>query len=130
MTTQRQIDASRQLLAPSPVRRHHIPAWLRSACLRVHGRSLWGCTGGIPVVHSAAVACGDVAWLDHFGSTIIDGIQCFVAEPYQQHMDSLRAAERFANSIGADLTITASSWWFPGQTIRLVFRPRDMEQAS
>lgn len=123
MTTQRQIDASRLLLAPSPVRSLHVPAWLRYACLRVYGRSAWWGTCGPAVVQRAAVACGDSYWLDHFGSTIVGGIQCFVAEPYPQSVDSLRAAERFANSIGADMTVSADSWWYPGATIRLLFSP-------
>lgn len=101
---QAHIDQARVLLKPLPVRLHHCPRWFRRAGVLGPRRS-----------YSAQ-------WLDHWGSVkLADGRVAFVSEPYNVSAEDLAECEAIAAKIGALFTVDPNSWWFPGQTIRLVF---------
>lgn len=109
----------REILKPSEVRIGHVPAWLSKRIRerlepRPTGR---GCT---LLLHALErTKCGDV--FDHHGSTILrDGRPAYVSEPYL-HPEQIEIAQRFAELLGLELSISANSWWSPGVTIRLIF---------
>jgi hypothetical protein len=66
-------------------------------------------------------------WLDHWGSTTIDGEVCFVSEPYLTYppaANELAVPQHIADATGCDLLVERESEWNPPSTIRLVFRPK------
>jgi hypothetical protein len=127
--------------AISPVRLHHIPNWFRLRLLRAFGCDS-GMTAGWYVLQRAieesekwlrqmdgyagrepSVGC---YWLDHYGSTTIDGEVCFVSEPYlpfPPDLNRLRVPDHLACSTNCRLLIFRDSAWNPPSTIRLLFKP-------
>ena len=121
----RQIQAARDLLQPSEVRLHHVPRWLTRRIKAALGKSPLAYHFGPDEVRRAA----DVAstnrhgayWLDHFGTTTVHGRPAFVSEPYLE-VGMVEDARRFAKLLGLTFDIRPNSWWYPGQTTRLVFQ--------
>lgn len=93
---------------------HHLPQWL---CRRFQARDgaewrtrfNWG-----------------APFLDHWGSlkapTVPKGDRLFVAEPYDVCVDQLA---EFCRRYGLWVTVSPHSEWFPGQTLRITFRPTE-----
>ena len=125
----------------SPVRLHHVPNWLRLRMLRAFGTSD-GYTAGCHVLENAVASAekwvrylNDLvggqpyfvpSWLDHWGSTVIDGNDCFVSEPYMKFppdQRDLAVPHNFAVSTNCRLLILPQSAWNPPSTIRLLFKP-------
>lgn len=120
----RQIQAARELLKPSEVRLHHVPRWLARrirAKLGKSPRSYHSAFDDVQRAAAATAANGSAYWLDHFGSTTFKGRPAFVAEPYLS-ADMIPDAIRFAELLGLTFDIRPNSWWYPGQTTRLVFQ--------
>jgi hypothetical protein len=116
----RHIEAARDLLKPSPVRLHHVPRWLIQR-IRKHIGTVPMCHSGFDVVHQAACDTGSDSWLDHFGSTTINGRPAFVSEPYLGSRGIVDAM-RFAERLMLEFDFSPNSWWYPGQTTRLIFQ--------
>jgi hypothetical protein len=117
--TERLILAARELLKPTEVRLHHCPDWLRKVLLKVYGcrhrdTSAWGV-----MQHAFA----DAHWLDHWGSSRIGEKLCFVSEPYHVDVASQIQIKAIADRIGCNWYLSANSWWYPSQTIRIVIEP-------
>jgi hypothetical protein len=107
----------------SPVKLNRLPAWfiqqmhtITDESERVEEVCL--------LFRIARSTCGSTTWLDHIGSTILDGSEVFVSEPYLRPFDDLSCARHIANSLGCELVVSEQSYWFPGKTIRLVLRPK------
>lgn len=114
----------------TPVRRGHIPRWVRDAALAYCRRR--GLRPFSRSAHAALKAVLDdlgMGWrdvLDHLGSTTTwDGCDAFVGEPYHLDADDIRSALRLADALGCKLSITATSEWYPTETVRVEFRRPD-----
>ena len=103
MTQSERIEAARELLKPTPVE----IGKLTRAVRKRFGYLVPG-----------------YDWLDHWGVTNYYGERCFVSEPYNLRSNSLAEAEQFAQEIDCELVVLSNSWWFPGATIRLLFRAK------
>lgn len=116
-----QIDEVRRLLEPTPVRERHVPSWFRRALLKVYGRSPYG-SGGMSVLAHAKNRF-DLKWVDHYGSTVIDGREYFVCEPYPYccRFEHLAGIVEFCQKTGLEHRISANAWHYPGKTIRVLF---------
>ena len=119
--TEQRIRAARQLLKPSEVRLHHVPNWFRRALLKAYGCPRHDTSGHAVLYHAAS---NDRDWLDHWGSTQIDGKAAFVSEPYGLSAESMAAAAELATKAGCRFYVSPNAWWYPGATIRLVFEQR------
>ena len=127
------IDRARQLLQPSPVELHHVPNWLRRQILRTlrggPDRPPRYCTGGLEAFQHAISVTRTGSAFDHWGSMLDgDGLRVFVSEPYLS-IEGVKAAERFAERFELELSISSNSWWFPGQTTRLIFRLAELRRS-
>lgn len=110
---------ARELLKPSEVRLNHVPNWFRLRLLKAF-KHPWGNTGGDAILsHAVDVHFRDPYWLDHWGST--DNGKVFVSEPYNLSPENVAELDSFAKKLGVQWYISACSWWFPGQTIRVAF---------
>ena len=122
----RQIDAARRVLQPSPVDLHRVPNWLRLKLLKLVGSLKPDCGGhgltdGWSVLQQLRKRYRCL-WLDHCGKTRLDdGRVAFVSEPYGLTPESLVEAEKLATTLDVDFWLTPNSWWYPGNTWRLVF---------
>lgn len=115
-----------------PVRLLHVPNWLRLRCLKRFGTN-GGRTDGWSVLENAiakveagAAGCYISNWLDHWGSTKIDGEVCFVSEPYSNwppEREDFEIPHRLALAVNARLLAIPESAWYPRSTIRLLFKP-------
>lgn len=72
----------------------------------------------------AKTVCNDTTWIDHEGTAIVADKELFVSEPYLRPFDDLSCAEEIARLLDCDLFVATYSYWFPGKTIRLKFRPK------
>ncbi len=116
------IRRSRKALKPSPVRLHHVPSWLRRRLLEAYG-ARDRMTDGHSVLHHVAGSTGGSEWLDHWGSTLVDGQRVFVSEPYNLPPEAIEQIATIAKAIDCTWWISANSWWCPGYTIRVVIAP-------
>jgi hypothetical protein len=112
-----QIETARELLRPSEVRLHHVPNWLRRRLLEKIGTE-FRLTDGGSVIRYAMDRLK--IRFDHWGSTKFCGTTAFVSEPYAS-ADDITDAVRFAEAVDLELRILPNSWWYPGQTLRLLF---------
>jgi hypothetical protein len=112
-----QIENARKLLNPSEVRLNHVPNWLRRRLLKKIGTE-YGLTDGGSVIRYAMDRLKIT--FDHWGSTDFYGTPAFVSEPYASAED-VADAVRFAEAVDLELRILPNSWWYPGQTLRLLF---------
>ena len=126
----RAIESNRAQRGIIPVRLHHTPRWLTKR-LR-HRFDFQGKRyANWEIVQRAVDAVNHEiegfvpTWLDHWGTAIHDGMECFVSEPYLSD-GVMPAIERFAEIGGFALENhgKARSWWYPDWTTRLVFRPK------
>jgi hypothetical protein len=125
MTEQeKQIDAARKLLNPSPVELHAVPDWFRRAMLKRFG-PFYDSTSGYAMLGHIQHDHRSGGFLDHFGKTIHRGKPAFVAEPYGVCLSGLQYIDWLCKEIGCKWTIEPNSWWFPGRTTRIVFYRED-----
>lgn len=117
---------ARKLLGPTPVKAGAIPKWLRSRMLvakrsgsiEAMGTTNWALINGCTTVVSHLTDTSGFLWLDHWGSTNWNFMECFVTEPYGcEH----NAFEAFANLLKLDWRLSANSWHYPGSTFRALF---------
>ena len=118
--TEQQIQAARELLKPSEVRTSHVPDWFRKALIKAYGTRHHGTSGHEVISHAFKGA----DWLDHWGSTELDGQTVFVSEPYHLTRDEHVEVANVAEKIGCDCWISTNSWHYPGYTIRIAFAER------
>ena len=98
-----------------------MPNWLRKRLLRAFG-GRYG-SSGLAALMAAQQALGDTnGWLDHYGVTTEQGKAVFVSEPYDLMPNGIEGIVRFAKACGCEWYVTADSYWFPGRTVRVVFR--------
>lgn len=112
-------EHARELLQPSEVDIAHVPNWFRLRLMKAF-KNPWRMTSGQAMLHHAVdvhFKYGD--WLDHWGST--EGGKVFVSEPYQLLAGEVAELDSFATKLGVKWYISACSWWYPGQTIRVAF---------
>lgn len=57
-------------------------------------------------------------WIDHWGTTIVDGEECFVSEPYD-----ITGLDSFCTVYGLKCEMTPCAYHNPGRCIRILFRP-------
>ena len=125
----RAIEATRARRGIIPVRLHHVPRWLSKRIRHrfdFQGRRYANWEIVQRAIESIEKEIGGFVptWLDHWGTAVHDGVECFVSEPYLSD-SAMPAIERFAE-IGGFVFAShgkAMSWWFPDNTTRLVFRP-------
>lgn len=115
------IAEARRILRPSPVQLRKIPAWFKRAIRPLFGsaeeRELLRIPRGFPVR------------LDHWGATTWNGRPAFVTEVYDLNAEDLLNAQTFAERIGCCWRVSANSWHYPGQTIRLLFFQQEPDVA-
>ncbi len=109
----------------SPVRSGHLPNWLRLRLLKVldpkpSGIITWA-------VMTAVREQFGRRWLDHWGSTHAtrqgQDVVAFVSEPYAMQSAAMKQAIKFADAVGCEFCVTATSVWYPTRTLRLLFVP-------
>lgn len=66
---------------------------------------------------------GGARWLDHCGTSVVDGVEIFVAEPYSLTEMEIVSISLFAEEIGSRWRLAPSSWHYPGQTLRVEILP-------
>jgi hypothetical protein len=57
-------------------------------------------------------------WIDHWGTTIVDGEECFVSEPY-----GVTGLDCFCIVYGLKCEVTPCAYHNCGRCIRILFRP-------
>lgn len=124
---QERLARLREVLRPTEVRPSHVPQWLRQRLVRAfdcRGRN----TSGRAVLHCALYqhfrdefGGSDISWLDHWGSARHPNGVVFVSEPYQVFPRTVALLDSFAKRLGIEWYLSATSWWYPGRTIRIVF---------
>ncbi len=60
---------------------------------------------------------------DHVGFVRVDGVWCFVMEPYSGGRD-VQVAQEFAEMLGVNVQTNLPSWWNPPHTTRHLFTPK------
>jgi len=50
--------------------------------------------------------------------------QRYVSHPYKLDLDTLRAMVAFADEHDLDISISGSSWYYPGRTLSILWRPK------
>lgn len=128
----------------SLVRLHHVPGWLRLRIFRAFGTPGGNLAGVEALYHAVAEsekwvqgireASGEPKlfvphWLDHWGSTTIDGEVRFLSEPYLDwppNRQDLAVPEHLAESTNCRLIVLPHSEWNPPRTIRLLFKPNPL----
>jgi len=107
----------------SPVELGRVPDWLRRRMLKVFGPTDCGYTDGHSLFAYWARKCKSLPWIDHWGTTVIDGQKILVSEPYLRRSCDFSDVAEFAESLGCELVIDETSYWYPGKTLRLAFMP-------
>jgi hypothetical protein len=127
--TERYIDAARAVLKPTPVELHKIPRWLSVRLYQARQEGKIHVKPNMPSYCLLYAVAGPDSfdWLDHWGTTTVDGEVEFVSELYSLN---LKAAKRFAKLLGLKWRYSANSWWYPGWTYRISFYPPQDEQRA
>lgn len=121
-----EINALRKASGVSAVLSGHVPERYRQHILARCGWDGFSKTG--PNVLRHAASGQSARWLDHYGSTVIDGAELLVAEPYRLGGDAMLGVLDFARRAGLTVSFEASGWRYPGQTIRILFEiPQETE---
>lgn len=115
----------------TPVQLHHLPNWLRLAWIRhapegARRKGYWGRsrTDGCSVSQDIARWYADSSWLDHWGSSTIAGLPCFVNEPYRDIEAGLFLFRDLARDVGGvDCYARVSAWGYG--TRRFLLFPAD-----
>lgn len=140
----RLIDKRRQKWNPTPVRLYHVPNWFLRAIREYfrevkHRPAFGGLTSELALPSMSSRLGDDGHWLDHWGSTVIDGREAFVSEPYAEFSQRKQRAvtRKWAEALRLkhEWRPQKESWWFPGSTYRVVFwrptrehvSPRDLD---
>lgn len=118
MSYQERIAAERKRTGVSEVRLHHLPNPHRLRLMKRFGTDPPGYSAGWAVLMNAIRNYG--GWLDHWGSTVLDGVRVFVSEPYLNPSD-IPKAEQFASDAGFRIEFREESWWNPPSTSRIIF---------
>ncbi len=109
----------------SPVRSGHLPNWLRLRILKVLDPKP-SATNKWAVMLAMQRQFGS-GWLDHYGSTRVtqqgQDVVAFVSEPYAMQSAAMKQAIEFADAVGCEFCVTATSVWCPTRTLRLLFVP-------
>ena len=123
------IENARRATDARPVVLNKIPRWARRAIQIAYRaeRSTWRYLGG-----PAMAILNDGRWrglFDHWGTSTFpraDGpdVQTLCTEPYAGR-EEIEAALRFADWLGCDVQIGGAAWWYPGETVRIEFLPRE-----
>ena len=126
----RRIEEARRILKPRKVRAGHVPNWLRRKMLK-----RFGCESGYTDAWSVLQQTlgrlygGRPRWLDHYGSSKQGDVNVFVAEPYSLTAADLRDVAAFATELGLSVAVGSNSWHYPGATVRIEFRPAEVDPA-
>lgn len=118
-------DCIDSLPVASPVRWNHVPDWMIQRLLATFGPTSFGTKRGWYLFWYWARehSCG-TWWLDHWGSTIVGGLDVVVSEPYYPLTHDFRDVKAFAEMLGCELLIDAESEHCPGKTSRLLLMPK------
>ena len=130
---ERFIDDARRLLRPGEVKLHKRAAWLTERLIvyrRTHGLRVL--PASMVLGDTASTICGDRGeWLDHWGTCDIGPFACchkglnFVSEPYGFGTEQAQALDRFCKALGGlDWHVSANTWWFPGNTVRITIHEK------
>lgn len=118
----RRIEQARRLLQPTPVQLHRVPNWLRRRLLAAIGCGGGGTSGYAVLAHAERLM--GWRWLDHWGASTYRGQPCFVSEPYHVSADDMAAVAELCRRCNLDSHLSANSWWYPGETIRIaIYEP-------
>lgn len=119
------IKSMRRLMEPSPVRTGHVPGWLGLALRRAYYPGYSGVISNSAwySLTYAQARLGTFSWLDHYGTSVIGGIRCFVGEPYGFSSECAKQLCRIQSDTGLTWWVTANSWHYPGYTVRVVINP-------
>lgn len=63
-------------------------------------------------------------WLDHYGVVGQDGQEYFIAEPYDLEARTIENLQEFCREFDLDFHISATSYHFPTQTLRITVWPK------
>jgi hypothetical protein len=136
----RQIEAARKLLQPHPVKLHEVPGWLNVRIRAYRRRKEWGASRyssgylfqeTLPEITREAGVKDHGHWLDHWGTSIETRYKCcneagtcLVSEPYGFHTETSRVLDALAAAFDLTWHVLPNSWWYPGQTQRIVLHRR------
>ena len=66
---------------------------------------------------------GRKPWLDHWGEADYHGRPVLVSEPYDLPSDKVEALLAFCRKHHLEFEITATSYWYPTRTLRIIIYP-------
>lgn len=112
----------------SKVLKDFVPDWFTQRMLENIGPTLHGCKDGYRLISYHGRRLERLSgWLDHQGSTLMDGVAFFVSEPYYRIYDDFSEVEQFAKDLDCRLVVSEDSCHYPGHTIRLAFMPTEID---
>jgi hypothetical protein len=127
------IEALRKLMKPSEVQQGCIPGWLNRRCrayLKTQRPAVMhlGCQVQAAMERVKFLTELNSGVLDHYGTTSKKGEYysqdweepLFVMEPYHFRQNDALFVEAFCKAVGVEWHVSAKSWHFPGETIRIV----------
>jgi hypothetical protein len=124
---------------PAPVEQQRIPSWLRKRLLDFNrervklrkgtfGSSYNKYKGLTPTTTAFYILqeydTGLGTWLDHWGSSVIDGVELFVSEPYHFNDESRSRVEQLCLDLRLSYEVSDRAHW-NDQCKRVSFRPLD-----
>lgn len=129
-TSRNRIKARREILQPTPVALNRVPRWLRLRLLAAtRGRRALGASvSGLSLWGDAQLMFG--IRFDHFGTTTYCGKPAFCSEFYDLVFAEMSRIETLCRAIGCEWTLQANSWWYPGETLRVILFEADDPSGS
>ena len=121
----RLIETGRAALKPTPVK-PGVPVWLAALVRKHYGMRNQGCPNEMILSESLRKEYSNSResnddWLDHHGTTVIKGRECFVSEPYvEDALTKLKQVDAFCSRLGLKYYVSPNSWHFPGFTFRII----------
>ncbi len=125
MSVNEVIAERRRILAPSEVTRK-TPAWIAERADRLIRKSdmgfIYGNNGHGKLMAVFDLCSAGRVYLDHPGAARFAGDdEAFVFEPYRINADHLERCEWVADALECHCSISANSWHYPGETLRVAF---------
>lgn len=91
-----------------------LPRWLR--------RRIRAKCSNVPRGTESSVILG--LWRDHSGVVVKGGQEYFIAEPYDLEARTIENLQEFCRKFDLDFFISATSYHFPTQTLRITVWPK------
>jgi hypothetical protein len=108
-----------------------LPAWLRNCLGRRLCGGTWTAKVSVPGASFLVSHEGERPyWLDHWGTTHHRGKEVFVCEPYGLGSKHVGMLMEFCQALNLDYEVSACSYHYPTQTLRILIWPREWGNPS